>query len=339
MNGLTLKRLFVVATICCFLLSLGIPSVASGSSIPIFNAGGSRRVLTPTQSWEGTTIFSVSVIYDGGMFKAWYTAGTVQNNVALTSIGYATSNDGVSWTKYDKNPVFTHASGSAFDSVSVAYATVVKNGSQYSMHYRGWDGSESAIGLATSPDGTSWTRYPGSYIHLSGSQPNVILVNNQWMMYYLSSGGISLATSSDGVNWPTSQNIVLSPPGFTNAYAPMVVSSGGLFNMWFASDNSTGNRIFYASSKDGLTWTIYNTNPLPGVSNPDYPSVVTVGGTSYLWYSEGPSNSALAISLATTNMPIPEFGVGLGPVLATIMILLTLGLSKRNPPIRNKTDS
>jgi hypothetical protein len=327
-------RVLVAVSLTFVLLTYGTPSVFSQSSIPIFSPRGSAPVLSPTQEWEGTKIVSVSVLFDEGEFKAWYSAGTIQEGAYMTSIGYATSSDGVTWTKYDENPVFTPSGGASFDSVSVAFPSVVKSGSQYLMYYRGWDGSQSTIGLATSPNGVSWTRYSGTYTRILGNNPSVIFLNNEWRMYYRNgistTSRISVATSSDGFTWSTLEtDIVKIPAGFVDAYAPTVMFSDGVFSMWFDAGTGTGsgNQLFYASSTDGLEWTVYPDNPLPGVSDPGYPAAITAGNTTYLWYAGDFPN--LNIYLATTISPIPEFGTGSALILTSITLLLMLDLSIR----------
>ena len=72
---------------------------------PVLTAGGSG-------AWDETRIVSPSVIKDGATYKMWYTGRNVAGNNA---IGYATSGDGISWTKYGSNPVLTVSAG-AWDS-------------------------------------------------------------------------------------------------------------------------------------------------------------------------------------------------------------------------------
>lgn len=313
--------------------------VGADSSVPVFTAVNSNPVLTPSQSWEGSTILQVSVILDQGQYKAWYTAGQVSAGAFISSIGYATSNDGITWVKYSGNPVFTKGSSgysmASFDSDSVSFASVVKAGNQYYMYYRGYDGSSARIGLATSNDGVAWTRYSSNPL-FSGSHPDVVFANNQWNMWYDVDGTMYHATSQDGKAWSQmGSNVIGPPPGRINAFAPSVVYTGEaashmvcacvLYRMWFTSDNSTTpsldlSRLFYATSNDGKRWNVNAADPLAGAIDVGYAAVVT-GSTSYLWYNKG-----TGISLATTTTPIPEFGTG-GNVLLIFTLTLALGFA------------
>jgi hypothetical protein len=71
------------------------------------------------------------------------------------TVGYSTSTNGVDWTAYGGNPVLTPSQG-IIDCVNTWL-----EGETYYMLYRSteWDLTEKAIGLATSPDGITWTKY------------------------------------------------------------------------------------------------------------------------------------------------------------------------------------
>jgi len=98
-----------------------------------------------------------SVVFDHGTYRMWYTGTIALNSTAsyFNAIDYATSPDGVHWTKYQGNPVFTgynyKLNGANF---SQAYwPSVIEVNSSYVMAFS--DGYAN-IGLATSKDGISW---------------------------------------------------------------------------------------------------------------------------------------------------------------------------------------
>lgn len=51
--------------------------------------------------WDDTSVVAATVLLDNGVYKMWY-AG---NDGTNSRIGYATSSDGINWTKYASNPV------------------------------------------------------------------------------------------------------------------------------------------------------------------------------------------------------------------------------------------
>jgi predicted GH43/DUF377 family glycosyl hydrolase len=102
-----------------------------------------------------------SVIYDEGLYKMWYigTHSDVNNN---WRIGYATSSDGINWTRQnDGNPVLDLGSAGEWDDHNVGHPTVIRDGPMLKMWFRGSrsSGIIGSIGLATSTDGVSWTKY------------------------------------------------------------------------------------------------------------------------------------------------------------------------------------
>ena len=183
-------RLFWALTM--LLVMMLFPSIVDAQSTPIFSKIGSGPVLASSESWEGKQIEAITVIFDG-QYKAWYAAGTDKplpsGGVApIDQIGYATSSDGITWTKYAGNPVLsasftTDLNGQPFNGISVAYPSIVKVGTAYFLYYRETDGhGKYFIGWAISNDGISWTK--SSTPILSGTLPDVVYANGQWHMWY-----------------------------------------------------------------------------------------------------------------------------------------------------------
>ena len=66
---------------------------------------GDKPVLAPELAWEKVAVMCPDVLYDAKArrFKMWYSAG---EQIEPDAIGYATSPDGIAWTKLPANPVF-----------------------------------------------------------------------------------------------------------------------------------------------------------------------------------------------------------------------------------------
>jgi predicted GH43/DUF377 family glycosyl hydrolase len=112
-------------------------------------------------AWDDTSVFSPSVMYRGGEYHMWFTARDDDPSVANYAIGYATSPDGLTWTKHASNPVLTTSSPWAFDDKWVFDPNVLHDGTQYRMWYSGRCSDAfcyDRIGHATSPDGVIWTK-------------------------------------------------------------------------------------------------------------------------------------------------------------------------------------
>ncbi|MCJ2540347.1 MAG: hypothetical protein LN414_03635, partial [Candidatus Thermoplasmatota archaeon] len=141
------------------------------------------------------------------------------------------------------------------------------------------------IGVATSADGISWTRYSGnpiirsrvdSYDYTNVMYPVVLIENGTWHMYYAGNIGnkyqgdiqdmnICYATSSDGFNWTKyAQNPVMkhgSPDtawdGFDIRPTSIVRDFDGKLRMYFkAVGKSQPSNLGGATSTDFTNWTL-----------------------------------------------------------------------------------
>ncbi|MEP0546597.1 MAG: T9SS type A sorting domain-containing protein [Rhodothermales bacterium] len=240
----------------------------------------------PSGEWDRGGLIAPTVIQDGDTLKMWYFGLASLNNPSSYAIGYAWSLDGVGWTKHPGNPVMTDRPGE-WDAPGVSVPVVIKDGDTYRMWYSGSgcpdDGS---IGYATSTDGLTWERLPAPVMERGPA--------GEWNVDFLSPGS--------------------------------VIEEDGLFKMWFFSgtgtvcSNTPATRAStgYATSPDGITWTLYDdpattdppyqfSDPVlePGPSgawdtNYAFSSYVLSTGTGYeLWYS-GRRGSEQDIGYATS---------------------------------------
>ncbi len=120
-----------------------------GHASPVLDVGAAG-------AWDSKVASPRAVIKDGGTYKMWY-VGKDGTNLA---VGYATSTNGINWTKYSGNPIFSGRAGTweeAITNCRVRYA-----GGRYIMVYSA--GRLPAVqqgiklGTAVSSDGINWTR-------------------------------------------------------------------------------------------------------------------------------------------------------------------------------------
>ena len=180
-------------------------------------------VLTATAIDQGY-IASPYVIRFGQLptYYMWYT-GKNSKFTQFTSILLATSYDGLNWSKR-LHPVFSPSSDpTAWDSGSVYSPSVYFNGNNtFWLWYSstGPNNGPPQIGLATSPDGATWTRYLSNPILSPGAQGTwdfagveqaSLAIRDGLMMYY------------DGIGASTGPKIGLAqaPQGFTIPEFPL----------------------------------------------------------------------------------------------------------------------
>ncbi len=317
----------------------------------------SNPILSPTPGgWDNDFVIQPRVVYDSttGTFRMWY----VGSNQKVTAIGYATSTDGFSWTKYSQ-PVLKPGPN-AWDNASVGLGSVVWNGTRFLMWYQGSGLAvypNGAVGFATSPDGFTWTKYSNNPVLKPTdvdlrllSSPFVIKETATYNMWYTARGASDLAsnpiarvlfaTSYDAVTWTKLTNPSLVPsPGSGwdsgNVYSPSVYYDGGSYGIWYSALNQSFKvpTIGYAVSPDGLTWTKNSANPIlspgdrfswdsSGVENPN----VIVSPSGYMLYYDGLSQDVsprIMLAQAPSTFQIPEISLGSIGLLLGALILAT----------------
>jgi len=151
-------------------------------------------VLAAEQPWEKVGVMCPHVIFDKmtGVYRMWYSGGEQQEPNA---IGYATSTDGLKWSKHEKNPVFTAEPGNRWERDRVTACQVIHQGDWYLMFYIGFRDVEHAqIGIARSRDGiTNWQRHPLNPVIRPGLnqwdndavyKPYAIFDGRHWLLWY-----------------------------------------------------------------------------------------------------------------------------------------------------------
>jgi len=290
---------------------------ADFSSTPILSPQGTM--------YDGKGLAFPFVMYDDSIFKMWYS--NIQSSVnakgAVTSVGYATSKNGLTWKHYSRQPVLIPTKGT-WDAFSVGHGTILKDSGEYKLYYSGYiesNGSRFSIGLATSTDGIHWTKKAEPI--LSGSNgwdysiavKGVVKVNNKYYMYYHSgdASGIGLATSTDGISWTRyAGNPILIPTDPWEGWGisiPSVIYDEGKFKMVYANTGMSSS-FGFATSEDGIHWTKDAGNPIFSKEktkkkwsyNIGYPSITKVGNKLMIYYmGVNSSNNKMSIGVLVKN--------------------------------------
>lgn len=216
-------------------------------------------VISPSEPWEKEEISPNSILLEGGIFKMWYHGGGYvrdKRRLGNGRIGYATSTDGITWTKYKGNPVIDIGPAGSFDDIQVAEPRVFHLSGGYRMYYTGQNGStnRTSLGMASSSDGIHWIKYEG----------NPILNREAWGGFW---GGAFFP--EDGI-W--------------HLWHGAIIESGARQS---TSHDGVRSGLRYMWSADGLTWKDGMNNPVL-VQNPD-PEAADHGlvGDSVSGYRDG----------------------------------------------------
>ncbi len=271
---------------------------------PVFDVGAAN-------SWDDIDVFRPSVLFDGTTYHMWYTG---DRGGTPRLIGYATSPDGLTWTRYANNPVVNAGPVGSWDARGARFAEVISDGGVFKMWYTGFDAAgKNQIGYATSPDGIAWTKSEnnpvlelgtaGTWDEMAIHDPTVVKDGSTYKMWYAASGAtgnndIGYATSPDGINWTkySGSPVLSSSPAWMWDYAiygPHVMFDGVTYHMWYSGCNfaNTACEIGYASSKDGIHWAkqgrVLRQGPDGSFDrlSADYPTVIQVDNTYKMWYS------------------------------------------------------
>jgi hypothetical protein len=155
-------------------------------------------------SWDEHQACAPTVILDGAIFKMWYIGCNRGHSVC--SIGYASSLDGVSWSKFAGNPVLKQEPGQ-WDASGIDRVRVLKPTTGYQL----WYASGNQIGFAQSPDGFAWTKHDHNPILSQGwsgkglGWPALLWDEGVYKMWAASgaggTAGIGYFESTDGIRW------------------------------------------------------------------------------------------------------------------------------------------
>ena len=251
-------------------------------------------------SFDQHGVSGPEVIYDptdeAAPYKMWYSG----DGEVFGAIGYATSSDGIAWTKHDDpetapvaDPVLDHGRPGAPDSFAAADPSILRDGTTWKMWYTGDDSNKKRIAYATSSDGIAWNKGgkviapedPGTSanIEFGAYSPTVWKVGDSYEMLFTGRKIVSGTTfqtkvisggSDDGINW-SSFSIGLNSSGsesnfdYSNLDSPFVLHDPGTANAYKAyyagntlDDGHGHDRIGLAVSKNGSSFSkSYSASP------------------------------------------------------------------------------
>jgi sucrose-6-phosphate hydrolase SacC (GH32 family) len=248
---------------------------------------------TKSDTWDRQIRERGFIMFDEGIYKMWYTGYEGDNDPK--ALGYATSDDGISWTRFSHNPVFSQK--------WTEDMFVMKHEGKYFMFA---EGMNDVAHLLTSDDGIAWQEQgdliiltvKGDTISGPYGTPSVFIDNGKWHLFYeRNDEAIWLATSGDLITWTNIQDepvLNKGPETYDKGAVALnqVIEFKGKYYMFYhGSDDAEwatpGATSLWTSnvavSDDLLHWVKYPGNP---VVEGDHSSPVMVyDGKGYRLYT------------------------------------------------------
>lgn len=259
--------------------------------------------------WDAAVWYSKVIFHDGLFHMLYHGYSTGEDKLA---IGYATSDDGLNWTRYEGNPVFEPNPPLG---KYVGITGVIVEDDTWIMYVC----SVPALGTvcdtvyqATASEPTAtWIVDPEPLLEAGKTGewdspqiwPNIVLKTDEaYVLYYSAkeSRDIGMATSPDGINWTKYNDPATTETMYEHSDPVM---KAGAFREWDWSgldfpcvrlrENtwemfySGPPHIGYATSTDGINWTRFTNNPILSIDgqSPTPDAVVLVDDVYYLYYT------------------------------------------------------
>jgi hypothetical protein len=204
----------------------------------------------------------------------------------------------VSFTPYENNPVFTGTGTDTWDRKIRERGYILHEDGIYKMWYTGYkdkDTDPKYLGYATSDDGIHWVRYPGNPIFDKKWTEDVFVMKYEDTYYMYAEGKNDVAhllTSSDGINWEEQGDLRMHMQNGDSIPGPYGTPTLWIENgHWYLFYERNDNGIWLAESKDHITWTNLQDDPVIKKGPEPYDAgalaanqVVKFQGKYYLYY-------------------------------------------------------
>jgi len=210
------------------------------------------------------------IMKDGDSWKLWYTGYNKEEQPVTMRLGYATSEDGVSWKRPSDKPIY--------DKTWIEDMMIVSHNDLYIMFA---EGARDQPQVLESNDGIEWTRIGSLDVRqVNGTPlkagpcgtPTVFVKDGVWHLFYERyDAGIWLATSTDRKVWTNVSDDPLILPGPDDFDARMIAMNQVIEfdGQYYAVLHGTGTPqkprqwcTYLAKSPDLLEWTKLKQGPV-----------------------------------------------------------------------------
>ncbi|NOY58441.1 MAG: glycosylase [Calditrichaeota bacterium] len=248
---------------------------------------------TGRDTWDRTIRERGYILKEGNIYSMWYTGYNEDREDDTRYLGYATSPDGINWTRYADNPIYKKSW--VEDMIVVKYEGV---------YYMFAEGKNDIAHWLTSTDKIHWKEQgplnirqrdgspisPGPY-----GTPTVWIENGKWYLFYERNDlGIWLATSVDHKIWTNVQDdpvLKMGPEKYDQkgmALNQVIEYKGKYYGYYHATayDPWRDWTTNVAVSDDLIHWKKYPHNPI--VSGNKSSGIVVFDGKQFRLYTMHP---------------------------------------------------
>lgn len=211
------------------------------------------------------------ILHEGTDYYMWYTGYDKKTDKEMKYLGYATSKDGINWTRYAGNPIHREH--------WIEDMYVLKSGKTYYMFA---ESKDDIPRLFTSEDRIHWKDHGRLDVRKVNGQPisegaygtpTVVKKGKTWYLFYeREDAAIWLATSTDLKVWTHVQDEPVLSPG-PETYDKYAVAFNEIIEykgVYYAYYHGTAFKDWHewstnvAASKDLIHWEKYKKNPIIG---------------------------------------------------------------------------
>jgi predicted GH43/DUF377 family glycosyl hydrolase len=252
---------------------------------PVFAGAGQGQ-------WDAKIRERGWIIRDDDAYRMWYT-GYDGSREGIKLLGYATSPDGLHWTRHGQRPIYADH--------WVEDMMIVRHRGTYYMFA---EGERDQAHLLTSRDGLHWERVGPLDIRQTSGQPipagpygtpTAWLENGTWHLFYeRKDAGVWLAKSTDRMIWTNVQDEPVLQPGPQDYDRKLialnqVIKHGGKYYAYYHGSSGQGQPVLWttnvAVSDDLIHWKKYPSNPLFQVQENKSSGIVVHDGNRWRLYT------------------------------------------------------